>query len=275
MKIIASVPSYHERLFLDYSIRAIYDHVDEIILTDTGMHQALLGGFRHQSSDGTNAIINQWRNDKKIHVIQKQDEPKTFAQLMSPALELAKELKGDWFFTVGADEIWSKQSLIPLRRFLENCEKHEIYGLNVWMYIFAPDFWNYKDFRNPRFARITDDCEMSHGDSIHWPKLGIYQFAGNTIEAIPPGTPEHVARANSDYPKLFKAFHYSCVGEERVKFKAEFYQKYNGTYGDKYVEAYMKKDWKAFREMGYKPFTGRHPEIMLTHPLYNERLVNA
>lgn len=273
MKIIASIPSYHERLFLDYAIKAVYDYVDEIILTDTGMAASLAIGLNHQSTDGTQEVIDKWKNDIKIHVIQKQDEPKSFKELMTPALNLAKELKGDWLFTVGADEIWPKQTLLPMRRILSTCEKNGIFGLNVWMLMFAPDFWHFKDFRNPRFARITDDCELFWGDSMRWPQLGVYQFAGDTKMAVPIGTPEQTVKVNSDYPKIFSAFHYSCVGAERVNFKAKFYKSFDGSTGDKYVEAFLAKDWVKFKEMGFKKFFGKHPEIMLKHPLFGERLI--
>lgn len=272
MRIIASIPSYHERLFLDYSIRSVYDFVDEIILTDTGMKASIDAGFRHQSTDGTQEIIDKWKNDKKIHIIQNQNEPLTFKELMSPALSLAKEMHGDWLFTVGADEIWPRQALLPMRKVLNACDKNGILGLNVWMLMFAPDFWNFKDFRNPRFAKITDDCELSWGDSMRWPKLGVYQYAGDTVVPVPVGIPEHVAEVNSDYPKIFSAFHYSCVGEERVKFKAQFYKSFDGSTGDKYVAAYLEKNWLKFKEMGFKRFFGKHPEVVLEHPLFNQKL---
>ena len=275
MKIIASIPSYKEALFLDYCIKAIYDFVDEIILTNTAMAASIEAGYDFLSGDGTEEIIESWIAKPKIHVLTSKNKPNTFRELMQPALDLAKKLDGDWLFTVGADEIWPKSSLMPLRNYLKLCDKQGILGLNAWMYIFAPDFWHHKDFRNPRLAKITKDCKLVHGDAMHWPELGVYQFAGDTNISIPLGTPDKVAKVNSDYPRQFRAFHYSCVGEERVNFKSKFYKSFDGTNCDKYVEAYLKEDWGAFAKLGYKEFTGKHPDVMMCHQLLNDRKIKV
>jgi len=274
MKVIASIPAYKEGLFLDYAIGSVHEFVDEVIITNTAMKSSIEMGCDYSSNDGTEEIIEKWvSNHSNVRILSSRDEPTNFKDLMTPALNLAKELKGDWLFTVGADEVWTKQSLMPMKQILSNCDKNGILGLNVWMNIFAPDFWNCKDFRNPRFAKITDDCELSWGDSMKWPKLNLHQFAGNTVEPYPQGTPQHIVKVNSDYPRNLKAFHYSCVGKERVEFKYNFYQKLDGSKCDRYVESYMNADWGKFKEMGYRPFTGKHPDIMLKHPLYNEKLI--
>ena|SRR3990167_5934340 len=270
MRIAASIPAYKEALFLDYALESIYGFVDEVIVVNAAMQASIDAGYGYESGDGTEEIIEKWKKADNVHVLTSKKAPKTFKELMAPALNLAKDIGCDWFFTVGADEIWPEKALVPLRSFLTNCEKNGILGLNVWMNIFAPDFWHFKDFRNPRLAKITEDCELSWGDSMRWPRRGVYQFAGDTKVPVPVGTPENVAKVNSDYPRQLRAFHYSCVGEERVKFKANFYKKFDGTFGDKYTEAYLKQDWEKFGEFGYKKFTGKHPKIMEKHPLYSE-----
>src|SRR3990167_1648729 len=276
MKVIASIPAYKESLFLDYAIRSIYQYVDEIIIINTAMRASLDLGYAHgyQLKDGTNEIIQKWEDKfENVHVISSVAGPKTFKELMDPGLVLAKKLGGDWLFTVGADEIWPKQTLLPMKTILGNCDKNGILGLNVWMHMFAPDFWHCKDFRNPRFAKITPDCALTHGDSMCWPALGVYQFAGDTMVSVPQGTPDRIAKVNSDYPRQLRAFHYSCVGEERVKFKSQFYKSFDGSNCDRYVDAYMKKEWSKFKEMGFKVFTGKHTEVMMEHPMFEEKLI--
>src|SRR3990167_7343843 len=275
MKIIASIPSYKEALFLDYCIRAIYDFADEIVLTNTAMAASIEAGYDFSSGDGTEEIIESWIGKPKIHVLSSKNKPNTFRELMQPALDLAKRLDGNWLFTVGADEIWPKSSLMPLRNYLGLCDKQGILGLNAWMHIFAPDFWHCKDFRNPRLAKITSNSVLVHGDAMRWPELGVYQFAGNTEEPFPPGTPIQIVVRNSDYPRQLKAFHYSCVGKERVEFKSTFYKSFDGSNCDKYVEAYLKEDWGAFAKLGYKEFTGKHPDVMIGHPLFSDRKIKS
>ena len=271
IKLVASIPAFHERLFLDYAIKSIYNYVDEIILTDVAMQASLNAGFSMRSTDGTLEIIDKWVDNKKIFLAPIVGVPCNFRELMTPAFDLAKSHGADWYFTVGADEIWPDESMIPMRSFLELCDRKGILGLNVWMNIFAPDFWHCKDFRNPRLARITPQSYLMHGDAVGW-SPGVYQFAGDCNNFFPPWVPPDLQKINSDYPKMLRAFHYSCVGEERVKFKVDFYKQYDGTIGDKYNQAYMEKKWEAFNLLGFHNFTGKHPSVILNHPLYTERL---
>lgn len=274
MKVSAIVTAYNEELFLDYCLRSIYDFVDEIIITDCAIQSAVDMGMSSVSTDGTANIIDRYVDNKKVFLTKNPVAlPKSHKELIQPAFDMAKEHGSTWMFRVPADEVWTKESLSPMKSILKRCEASGVMGLNVWQHIFGPDFWNCKDFRNPRFSRITDDAVLSSDDAVCWPKRNLWQYAGNTVDPFPPGTPTEVQKINADYPKVLRGYHYSCVGKSRVQFKADFFKKYNGTWGDRYNEAYLTQNWKAFREFGYRPFTGKHPDIMTTHPLYNERIL--
>ncbi len=273
MKLIAGLPCYNEAIFLDYAIASIYPYVDEVILTDCAMQSALDAGLAPRSTDGTQNIIDKWVDNKKVFFAETNKVPKTFGELLTPSYNLAREHGATWYFNVGADEIWSERCMQTIQMLLPQYERKGILGLNVWMWHFAPDFWHFKDFRNPRLSVVTKDSYVGRdGDAVVYPEKGLYQYAGDCEHPFPPGTPENVQRVNGDLPKHLRAFHYSCVGKDRVEFKVKFYNKFNGTYGDRYNEAYVKKDWAAFERFGFKPYTGFHPKIMSNHPLYNERL---
>ncbi|MHA2366123.1 MAG: glycosyltransferase family A protein [Candidatus Hodarchaeales archaeon] len=272
MKLTVLLPAYNEAIFFEYTLKSLLPFVDEVIIVDVGMQAAVDAGYGKRSTDGTTDLIEKYLDDKKIFLAPIPTEtPKTHRELMIPAFAMAKERNADWIFHVCADEIWPVNTLKPMKTILKNFEKNGILALNVWMYLFSPDFWHIQDFRNPRLAKVTDDVELISGDAVYYKNSGLYQYAGNTIEFHPPGTPEAVKKINGDYPKVLKAFHYSCVGKERVEFKAKFFQKFNNTYGDEYNEAFLKKDWDFFKK-NFKEFTGKHPEIMMDHPLYNDRL---
>lgn len=268
MKIIASLVTYNESLFVDYVLQSIYDNVDEIIITDSAMENVVKNGGTPNSNDGTLEIIEKWnKKGNKIIISKPKAPPKLFVDLWKDALQIAKDMRGDWLFTACGDEVWPQNTIKPLRPFLNSCDRNGIMGVNVTMNYFAPDFWHYKDFYGPRLAKITDDMTLPFidGEVHYWPSRGVWQ----SIEL--DKVPEHVKKANIDYPKFLRPFHYSCVGYERVKFKYDFYRTFEHNKGSETSTEYLNKNWKYFEER-YKIFTGKHPDIMLGHPLYKEKL---
>jgi len=273
MKITAIVVAYNESLFVDYSIRSIYSFVDEIVIVDCAIQSAVDVGYSATSTDGTRDIINKYVDNKKVFLAPNPSSlPLTHKECFNIGFQLAKSRNADWIFFVPADEVWPSSSLVPLRNFLKQCDKNGVLGLNVWMHMFAPDFWHHKDFRNPRFSKVTADAVLADDVTLYYPSRRVWQYAGDLNHSYPPGTPLEVQKINSDYPRNLRAFHYSCVGEERVKFKAEFWKRHNGTCGDKYVESYMNKDWENFYKLGFNKFNGKHPKIMEEHPLFGEKI---
>lgn len=269
MKIIATITAYNEDLFLDQVLNTVYYYADEIIITDTAMQNVVDMGYPPSSNDTTMEIIEKWKKrGDKIHLIQPKVKPKNYTELSIPSLELAKQMKGNWLWFVGADEVWSEQCVKPMRNILSNYEKNGIFGINIYMHYFAPDMWHYKPFYNPRVARLTDDIclPFSTGDVCAWKEKGIWQ----SIEL--DKVPEKVRKINADYPSFLKVHHYSCVGYKRVKFKNDFYNTYSQNQGSDPFKHYMNGNWDYFKQQGYKEFTGQHPEIMKKHPLYSERL---
>jgi hypothetical protein len=271
-RIIASVAAYGDTIFLDQVIGSLVPFVDEVILSDTAFKATIDMGLPAKSTGESRIIIDKWAGHEKVFMAPDPPKPPVGMELSIPAFNLAKERGADWYFTVGSDEIWPPESLKFLKEYLKICDKRGILGVNVWMYMFAPDLFHFKDFRNPRVGRVTPDSVLSSGDALAWPQRGVYQYAGDCERFAPAGTPKKVLDVNIDFPRNFKVFHYSCVGKSRVESKVNYYKKLNGTSCDRYCENYMKQNWKAFPEMGFKEFHGKHPDIMLTHPLMGERL---
>jgi len=267
VKIFASITAYNEEMFLDYVLSCIHDYVDHICVIDGAMANVVENGAPPHSIDNTPNIVKNWANkSKKIFYVRPEEPPQTFMELGGYGLNLAKELKCDWYFPCGVDEIYPKNSIVPMRPFLKNCMKNDIMGVNVNMKAFAPDFWHWYDFYVPRFGRITPDCYMpfKSNDVLYWPEINGWQ--SNDSNA-----PLHVKKLNIDYPRIFQVFHYTCVGKKRIKFLYDFYKTYSDNAGADHYERYIQEDWFYFKQK-CKEFKGKHPEIMRNHPLYNERL---
>jgi len=275
-RVIASISPYNDVLFFEYAMRAIEPYVDEIIITDSAVKSALEMGWPPRSVGLARTVIDKWIDNKKIFLAPLPPSPPEGREHALPGFNMAKEHGADWYFTVGCDEIWSPEAMKFMKTYLQICDRKGILGLNVSMFLFAPDFWHVKEFRNPRLARVTPDSTICFGggsaDAVCWPGRRLYQYAGDLSTYAPPGTPAEVLRVNADFPKNLKVFHYSCVGQERIESKVNFYKHFNGTSCDQYCEAYMKKNWIAFPDMGFKEFHGKHPDIMTEHPLFKERL---
>lgn len=270
MKILANITAYNESIFLDYVLNSIHPYVDYICIIDGAMENVVKNGGQPHSTDESVEIIKHWvQKSDKIYHIKPPTPPKNFVELGTYGLDLAKELKCDWFFSVGADEIWDKISITPLRNFLNRCEKSNIMGVNVHMHAFCPDFFHRYDFYVPRIGRITDDACMPFKscDVLYWPKLNAWQSI--ELDKVPP----HVKALNIDYHKFLKVFHYSCVGYDRIKFKYNFYKTYTDNVGSEHYAHFMNKDWDYFKNvLKCVEFKGKHPDIMLKHPSYHERM---
>ncbi|WP_135548948.1 glycosyltransferase family 2 protein [Paenibacillus cymbidii] len=110
----------NEETFLPYSIRSIYDAVDEIIVVDNG------------STDHTAEIARSFRKAKVIPC----DAYGDFAMLRNVALDHAQ---GEWVMKLDADEVFYPD-LASRMEVLTQAPGVDAY--TCWFYHLIPDYWH-------------------------------------------------------------------------------------------------------------------------------------
>lgn len=100
----------NEARFVWYSVMSVIDHVDEVLLYDTG------------STDGTQEIIGKIREldiGKKVQF--KEYGQVSSAEFANVRQEMLDQTKTDWFIVVDGDEVWWQDSISHL---VSEIQKH-------------------------------------------------------------------------------------------------------------------------------------------------------
>jgi len=107
MKISAHILVKNEEKFLWYAVMSVIDHIDCVIIIDTG------------STDGTMEIIKQIMKNPQLKrkIIFRQDHVKDFNEYVERQKMLSLT-NTDWFIVVDGDEIWWKDSIKKLTDFI-------------------------------------------------------------------------------------------------------------------------------------------------------------
>ncbi|MDN4523629.1 glycosyltransferase family 2 protein [Fictibacillus fluitans] len=109
-----------EEQFLPYSIRSIYEAVDEIIVVDNG------------STDKTVQIANSF---DKVKLLQ-DDTKDNFAYLRNLALE---EAEGEWLIKIDADEVFYPNLAKEIKRLTSD---KSVDAYTCWFYHLTGDYWH-------------------------------------------------------------------------------------------------------------------------------------
>ena len=99
MEVWAHTLIKNEAKWLWYSVSSVVDHVDKILLWDTG------------SVDGSIEIERALEREYPGKVILKQREQETASDFTEVRQEMLDETKSDWFLMLDADEIWWEESV--------------------------------------------------------------------------------------------------------------------------------------------------------------------
>ena len=136
---------YNEEEFLPFSIRSIYDAVDEIVVVDNG------------STDRTVDIVKSFSKTKLLHCSERGD----FAKLRNIAL---REASGDWVLKLDADEVFYPDLLEKMPEMVTHPTAD---AYKCWFYHLIPDYWhmqNQSDF-DPAYDRIF---LVRNHPGLHW-----------------------------------------------------------------------------------------------------------
>ena len=117
----------NEERWIWYSLMSIINHVDRILVYDTG------------SNDNTVEIIKTIKSEK-IELVQFENiDAKKFTELRNMQL---KQTKTDWIFVCDADEIWDYNSLKLVIERIQNAPDNVI-ATFVHYFEFVKDIWHY------------------------------------------------------------------------------------------------------------------------------------
>jgi glycosyltransferase involved in cell wall biosynthesis len=99
MRIIAHTLVKNEAKYLWFAVRSVVDHVDKVMLWDTG------------STDETPIIIEKLITDFPHKISFKEVGPVTPAGFPEIRQQMLKETDGDWIIIVDGDEVWWNNSI--------------------------------------------------------------------------------------------------------------------------------------------------------------------
>jgi hypothetical protein len=130
----------NEERFVWYSVMSVYNHVDKILLWDTG------------STDGTLEIIKELEKvdkDKKISFREYGGVTKeTFAKVRQ---EMLDQTETDWFLMVDGDEIWWEDSIKKVIEAI-NTKGDQIESIVVPLYNLVGDIYHYQEKNAGRYT---------------------------------------------------------------------------------------------------------------------------
>ncbi len=132
MKIWVHCIVHNEDQFLWYAIKSVIDHIDKVLLWDTG------------STDKTSEIAELLKNEypDKIEFQEKGDvSVDQFTQLRQEMLE---QSKCDWILLVDGDEIWPEHSIKDLTSLIKEKGKN-LDAVIVPFYVLLGDIYHYQD----------------------------------------------------------------------------------------------------------------------------------
>jgi len=148
MSITAHCLVKNEARFIWYSVMSVYNHVDKILLWDTG------------STDKTLEIIKEiLRQDKKKKIIFKEYEGVNASNFWSVRQDMLEATKTDWFIVVDGDEIWWEDSIKRLVLEVSNSYK-KLESIVVPSYNLVGDVYHYLPQESGRYKFRHKDGEV-------------------------------------------------------------------------------------------------------------------
>lgn len=231
---------YNEELFLDYSIKSIYEFADQIIVID--------GSPQGASTDNTKAIVDKFGTEKIIYI---QGE---FTNKEEQRNEYLKYISSDWILVVDGDEVYKYSHLQRLRKIIET--KHDIVAIHFDFIHFWKDFQHYRI--GGIFSNLPFRCYMYQKGMHYKEHYSVANSDGQFIDYLP----------NVYYDSIIKAYHYGYVKPlQDIRAKMIYYAK-RGDAGPLYqknpsafADYYIKNEWKLDRPDVYK-YSGKHPIVI-------------
>jgi len=271
MKIYVGMIAYDEEWIIGYSLKSVYDYVDEIIVidgsqwgpsTDRTVEIASSVGPKVRVISGTWIAMNKDGQRGTDHKYRQQME---FLENMEKGLD-------NWCIFMGADEVWDEENIKRLVDYLQKAKGTMLFSYQ-WLNFYG-DCWHTiygGAWTEPRpvsaFRLIPGITFLNHH------RVGIHAPDCPPVNFGELGYPGRIILEDVMF------FHYTaCCPFEKFKFRMKFYfdrdahfrRAYGGYEGDEW-ERFLKEqvtpEWERrcnleIRGAELKPFKGKHPKVI-------------
>lgn len=168
----------NEARWLWYSINSVIDHVDKIMLWDTG------------STDDSPKIISELKKRYSDKIIFNQKEINSPSDFTKVRQEMLDETKSDWFMMLDGDEIWYQDSIRSLTSEIKLADP-KIESFVVPTINLVGDIYHYQDKSSGRYQFgnlkghynlrfIKRSIEGLHSQGVH----GVWGWADSDNKMI-------------------------------------------------------------------------------------------
>lgn len=174
------------------SIMSILPIVDEYVVLVGKSEDGTVDLIRSIGSEKIRILENEWRDDFK-------SEGYIFSHLTNLAMS---ECRGDWAFSLQADEVIHEKDLPELKRLIENCDKKPaVKAISLRFYHFYGDYQTYNPYGHRKTCRIV----RNNGEVINIGDGVAFAFRDSPDTRILEGPPEHIVKSG------IRVYHYSWV----------------------------------------------------------------
>lgn len=173
------------------SIKSILPIVDEYVVLVGPSEDGTLDMIKGIGSEKVRIVENEWRDNFKF-------DGQIFSHLTNVAMS---ECKGDWAFSLQADELIHEKDLPRLKRLIEECDKKpSVMAISLRFIHFWGDYQTYNPYIHRKACRIVRNNGevVSIGDAV---AFGLRGVPGRILE----GPREHFVKSN------IPVYHYTRV----------------------------------------------------------------
>jgi glycosyltransferase involved in cell wall biosynthesis len=153
MKKVAFMIVYNDEDYIEYSINAIKDLVDELVIVEGAFGVAIEKcGASPRSLDKTIEKIKKYADNNKV--FHREGNGWAHKEQYQIAFDFAKERSADWAILVDSDEIWSPSLMKVFDAKVKTADKLGVYQYRLNTRNFVNDFNTWYPGQSPRIYRM-------------------------------------------------------------------------------------------------------------------------
>lgn len=248
MDLIAYYSIYNEADFIEYSLKSVCPFVDKTIIIEGAWKETYLTNGHKRSTDGTIDIVQKYiKENPNLDISIYFHNEDTQLEQRNQIWKYLPTKEPFTLLLVDGDEVWEKPELEKISSLYYNQDYNHPACFTVNSLIFINDFYTVSKVRYPRAWFIYPGK--------------LYKFVEPNIITV-NGKPFNL------YNLDIKFFHYSyCHSPHRFQEKKKERTKLHGNFAWELRGELIQRD-----DADIKPFNGKHPEVMQSHPLYNKKV---